>query len=146
MKFLFRMLVLNVSLICLISCRGTYSPPLPIPSNVAAFDKPALSYSGLYQLKIIPTTQGQIEGINFQILSAKSGDVLFDPRAFFRTRDMVVVLWDSKDRVWIYSGDVGTTIWENIDGEKEWKMKNYDSQTDIPPEYLKAIRPKIFSP
>ena len=56
--------------------------------------------------------------VSFQIFSS-DGQLRFEPRHPFAAWFAVVVGWDSQDRVWLRSGDIGVRMWAPEAGE--WK-------------------------
>jgi len=62
----------------------------------------------------------------------------------YRTRDALFFLWDKDDRVWVYSGDVGTFFWERIN-DNYWEKHVRSENKDVAvPDLLKKLRPKFF--
>lgn len=120
---------------------------IPPPHNVAEFHAPARSYSGEYQLEVVEHPKDREHAFTFQV-SNPSGVVLFrQDEVLFRRRDVNFFLWDEKDRVWAYSGDVGTSIWERDRiSPTIWLKTMYVQGAQIAPSYLVEQRPSYFSP
>lgn len=109
------------------------------PKEVATTDTPAVSPSGKYILMIIENQESNINFQSFQILNP-DGEVIFSSPDKFSIRHTTYFLWDQDDRVWVYSGDIGTFFWEN-DGVT-WR-KNIYVENDVPaPQFLKNMRPE----
>lgn len=90
------------------------------------------SPSGTYQLKLVETEQRR-DGkswryLSFQVLSS-DGDLRFEPRAPFAAWFAITIGWDSQDRVWLRSSDIGVRMWALESGI--WKP--YIWQQDGPP-------------
>lgn len=62
----------------------------------------------------------------------------------FRARDTFYALWDDElDRVWVYSGDLGTFFWDICN--KSMKVHSYtDSEGVNAPKTLKDLKPYLF--
>ena len=130
----------------LLGCKDE-SVRIPPPHNVAEFHAPARSYSGEYQLDVVEHPRDPEHAFTFQV-SDSSGVVIFrQDEVLFRRRDVNFFLWDEKDRVWAYSGDVGTSIWERDRVSPTiWLKTMYVQGTQIPPSYLVEHRPRYFGP
>ncbi|HYF61671.1 MAG TPA: hypothetical protein VD886_02590, partial [Herpetosiphonaceae bacterium] len=77
---------------------------------------------------------------SFQILDSAQA-VVFAAAEEFSLRDTTYFLWDAADRVWVYSGDVGTFFWERgADGA--WNKSVYATSSVPAPQFLKDTRPK----
>jgi hypothetical protein len=80
----------------------------------ASVRHPATSPSGRYRLVV----QAGGDAANgpyqrFEVYPARQpAEKLFAAPEHFRTRDRTYFVWDRADRVWVYSGDVGTFYWE----------------------------------
>lgn len=110
-------------------------------NEVATVEQPLLSRSGKYRLTVVQTEVAGQQMQYFQIVDA-GGDVLFACAERFSVRDMTYMLWDPQDRVWVYSGDVGTYFWEQTSDPTQWQIHTY-ATSDVPaPQYLKEKRPR----
>jgi hypothetical protein len=111
-----------------------------VPEEVAIPEKPALSPSGMYLLVVVAGQDGAVRFQSFQILDRK-GDTLYMSEEKFAIRHTTYFLWDEADRVWVYSGDVGTYFWEYNPITELWEQHTY-ADTSIPaPEFLKREVP-----
>ena len=73
----------------------------------------------------------------FQVNST-SGATLAAPAERFSQRHRTYFLWDAADRVWVYSGDVGTFYWES--GASGWQQHAWaDGKVPAPPELTKLV-------
>ncbi len=118
-------------------------------SVCATVGYPAISPSGKYELEIIAShiknDAGQFN--QFRIKNSSNKELLFSSDDKFYTRHMTYFLWDNDDRVWVYSGDVGTFYWTKIDETNWQKLTYYDDESigkkTIPaPDFLKKVRPE----
>lgn len=71
----------------------------------------------------------------------RAGDIVYRCDRLFSVFHTVLFTWDGRDRVWVYSGDVGTFIWE-LGGEGEWVYRERDGEPW--PEYLRRRVPKFL--
>lgn len=104
----------------------------------------AVSPSGKYRLVIVsgdgpdcgPFTQ-------FEVLSTGAGHrTLFTSPDRFQKRDRTYYLWDYQDRVWPYSGDIGTS-YAALDAKGRWQLHSLGSGAHPPlPAVLKAATPQ----
>lgn len=110
-------------------------------NEVATVEQPLLSPSGKYTLAVV---QSEVDGQpmqHFQILDGNNTAV-FACTERFSARDTIYMLWDSQDRVWVYSGDVGTYFWEPTQDPAVWRIQAYAS-SDVPaPQFLREKRPR----
>lgn len=113
--------------------------------GVASPGHPQLSPSGKYLLQIVEGFDGKVYYNEFEILSAASKEVLFKSNERFRTRDTLFFLWDNEDKVWVYSGDLGTFYWVRKD-DNLWGKNTYYKEGDVEaPEFLKKVRPQFHT-
>ncbi len=109
-----------------------------MPKEVATVEHPAFSPSGKYVLYVVANDKSKSIMLSFEIRS-KNGDPVFRSTEMFDDRHMTYFLWDDSDRVWVYSGDIGTFFWEQ-DGS-EWKKYIYVNSDVSAPSFLKEKRP-----
>jgi len=119
-----------------------------INKSLATPENPVKSPSGKYLLIIENGYDGVIHYNQFKIINIDSQNniisVEYKSDYKYRTRDTLYFLWDLYDRVWIYSGDIGTTYWEKSNNNL-W-LKHIYRVTDIPaPDLLKELRPKYHT-
>lgn len=111
------------------------------PEQVATQDKPAVSPSGDYVLAVVAVEQNGFEAQSFQIQNPDR-TVLYACPDQFPSRDLTYFLWDSEDRVWVYSGDLGTFFWERVGQPGQWEKSVY-AQSDVSaPPFLRQVRPR----
>ena len=138
-----RVVTFGLLLICivqLINCTQRENT-MSIPNEVAAPDRSSLSPSGSYILEIIEVLENRVPMQYFQI-SNKKTDLQYVSDHKFDIRHTTYFLWGTEDRVWVYSGDVGTYFWENDIGTGEWEQFVYAQSEVSAPEFLKTQRPK----
>lgn len=110
--------------------------------EVATSDAPAVSPSGKYRLAVRVESSDLGQAQTFEILDQASGTIVYEPAERFLMKDTTFFLWDAGDRVWVYSGDVGTYFWENQGEPDRWEKRVY-AQSDVPaPPFLKQVRPR----
>jgi hypothetical protein len=133
-----------ISLIYLISFFGCTNLFSDDNKYTATPDRPQISPSGKYLLQVVKGYDGQVHFNKFEIIEineTKDRKVVFNSKERFRTRDTLFFLWDNEDRVWVYSGDIGTFYWtRNQDGQ--WVKHVYAEGNIGAPEFLKKVRPK----
>jgi len=112
-------------------------------SDIALPGSPATSPSGAYRLIVIDDTDAEgypIQG--FRVEDANGRGVLA-PDERWSTRHRLYMLWGDEDSVWVYSSDVGTSIW--IRSDNTWRSIDYASHRDQrPPRFLIETLPKLF--
>jgi hypothetical protein len=112
-----------------------------MPAEVATLDKPAVSPSGKFILIVLTQNANGNDTQSFQILG-QDKTVLYISTEQFTARDTNFFLWDNQDRVWVYSGDLGTFFWENQDEAHTWKKYVYAENNVPAPAFLKEVRPR----
>ncbi len=110
--------------------------------EVATLDKPAVSPSGKFILALTTQKLNGNEVQSFQILDKKDNAVVYTAPDSFSARDTNFFLWDTEDRVWVYSGDLGTFFWENQGKPDSWKKYVYAESNVSAPQFLKDVRPR----
>lgn len=114
------------------------------PDEVASFGKPAVSPSGDYLLELTIPDPAQDSMVSFAIKN-RNNEVVFVPHMAFSNRSTTFFLWDdNEERVWVYSGDIGTFFWEISDDDKRWKHFSYAKEKVEAPQFLKDTRPSSF--
>ena len=108
--------------------------------HLATLEKPATSPSGLYELAVTIPDKNDKLMYSFQI-SDQSKKVIFTPELTFSIRSTTYWLWDENDRVWVYSGDIGTYFWEKNDNGT-WTKNSYRKSNVTAPKFLKETRPR----
>lgn len=112
----------------------------PAMGAFASPGNPRTSPSGKYVLVVFDTSDGTAPVWGFRV-EAASGGTLAAPPERLSQRHRTYLLWDAADRVWAYSGDVGTFYWErDADG---WRKHAWvDGGAAAPPE-LTALVPQL---
>lgn len=54
-------------------------------------------------------------------------------------------MWDKDDRVWVYSGDIGTFFLEQNPETKKWEQYSYSESNATAPDFLQKVKPTYFS-
>lgn len=114
-------------------------------------DQPQWSPSGRYRLEV-KTGQDAATYVQFQVIETtrqnpnvkvyKTIGKVLAPDDKFYTRHRTYIMWDDAiDRVWVYSGDVGTRFWDQLEDDR-WQQficQPPDASLEIadPPTYLK---------
>jgi len=116
-------------------------------SRIATPDNPVKSPSGELLLEVHEETPNGIRQWRFSISRLAGADrpvVVFISEEAFRARDQLFILWGDTDRVWVYSGDVGTFFWEmEMDGI--WERRSFADTRSIPvPPLLTQLKPGYF--
>jgi len=114
-----------------------------VPKGMASVSNPVTSPSGKYLLKINEVMVDGVKHNQFAVYKVSKGlpetTPVFASKDVFRTRDVLFFLWDSKDRVWVYSGDIGTFYWEYATGDI-WDKHSYADNKNIQvPSLLKSF-------
>ncbi|MEQ8468524.1 hypothetical protein [Coleofasciculus sp. E1-EBD-02] len=130
---------LSVLLIVLTSCQ---EKAMVLPAEVATVEKPAISPSEKYTLVIENHGTSDLPYREFKILDQEQ-NLVYTSSEQFDIRHTTYFLWGADDRVWVYSGDIGTFFWENEPDTKKWQQHVY-ARSDVPaPSYLKDQRPRL---
>lgn len=138
MRLAFVMMVILANFLA--SC-GQRDVEMEYPPEVALVGHPANSLSNLYVLRVIEV---EMEGglyQSFQIYGADS-ELLYEAEERFSAQSANFFLWDASDRVWVYSGDLGTFFWEYDDSSQQWTKFTYADSEAPAPDFLKSIRPR----
>lgn len=124
----------------LLGCRFTAD----LPPEVATQSKPAVSPSGNYTLVVLTGNDGGVDFQSFQILN-QDGELVYASQDRYATRHTTYFLWDQDDRVWVYSGDLGTFFWQRNPDTGDWEKYVY-ADNDVPaPEFLKDKYPNLHN-
>jgi hypothetical protein len=115
-------------------CKSAGSEPF------AHVSQPRLSPSKRYRLVIFEEHDGQAQVHGFRI-EDPSGQVLFSPPRRWATRHRVLFLWDEAERVWVYSSDVGTLLWQ-AQSDTQWQEQAYRESGLAPPPALRELLPR----
>ncbi len=119
-------------------------------ANLATQSRPLASPSGRYMLHVLPAAHPREPGVAYQSFQIRRKDApsseapVLSATDIFRARDTTYFLWDDADRVWVYSGDIGTFYWEQ-DAAGTWRKQSHPSGTAPVPPLLKQLRPKVFA-
>ncbi len=132
--------VLAIVVLLSASCIGrNTSRDSELPKEVAEVGHPASSPSGKYELHVIADKTKKPTELSFEV-KTKNGDVVFHSTDAFSDRHMTYFLWDEADRVWVYSGDLGTFFWEQ--NQNNWQKYAYVDEEVSAPKFLKEQRPR----
>ncbi len=112
-----------------------------MPKEVATLDQPATAPSGNYVLKVIKVDDDLPHLLTFQLLD-RNDKVIFEAIDRFDESHTTFFLWDNDDRVWVYSGDVGTFFWERNASTGIWQKYTYAQSDVAAPLFLKDVRPR----
>lgn len=119
----------------------------PLPKNVAEWGTAARSDFGDYTLEVVRHPRDPDNAFTFQVLDSDGAVIFKQDEILFRRRDVNYFLWDEQDRIWAYSGDVGTFIWERDRGTPSiWQRSSYALGAQVAPAYLVKQRPRYFGP
>ena len=101
-------------------------------------ENPAMSPSGEYTMTIENGFDDDVYNNRFVIYSSNDNTVpIFKCEKAYRTRDRLYFLWDEKDNIWVYSGDIGTTLWSK--DNNSW-TELYPAQDDKPDALIRCLR------
>jgi hypothetical protein len=111
-------------------------------SEEATPGAPRPSPSGRYVLMVIETADEAGHPMKTFQIKHPSGQELYAAAERWSTRHRLHFVWDREDRVWVYSSDVGTNIWERSD--TGWTRTEYAARPGVePPDFLKRyLRPR----
>jgi hypothetical protein len=117
-----------------------------VSQHQAIPSQPAVSPSGKYRLVIMEGNDGKKQFRTFEIMTnGVRTRVLYSSQEHFRTFDTTYFFWDAEDRVWVYSGDVGTFYWIRL-SDADWKKNHYQKQSFDAPPLLKKLKPDRYGP
>jgi hypothetical protein len=102
--------------------------------GVATINNPVISPSGKYQMKIVDESSPDVKKVKIVIYNIRNGEVestpIFSSNDLFRTRDTLFFIWGDDDKVWVYSGDVGTFFWTCV-SDNNWEKHIYAENKTI---------------
>lgn len=124
----------------LVSC-GERNTKMEYPQEVALVGQPANSPSSLYVLHVVEIKMEDGLYQSFQVYGADN-ELLYEPEEYFSVQSTNFFLWDDADRVWVYSGDLGTFFWEYDDVSRKWIKFTYADSEVSAPDFLKSVRPR----
>lgn len=110
---------------------------------VAKPDAPASSPSGKFQLSVLVDRSAGYQRFVIHSRNRTDGTPLFTCPDSFSIHHTTFFLWDQADRVWVYSGDVGTFFWEHA-ADGAWNRSTYADSNVAAPAFLKRERPQQF--
>lgn len=112
-------------------------------SDIALPGSPSTSPSGTYRLSVFDDADADGHPMQGFRIEDASGRVVLAPDERWSTRHRLYMLWGDDDSVWVYSSDVGTSIW--IRSGSAWQASDYASHRDQrPPRFLIDTVPKLF--
>ena len=98
--------------------------------NFATPDNPVESPSGEFKMIIEAGYNDNVYDNHFIIYQSNENDEpLFISDKNYRTRDRLYFLRDESDNIWVYSGDIGTTLW--LKDDNTW-IEQYPAPDDKP--------------
>lgn len=109
---------------------------------------PQISPSENYQLQVVKEFNGSENYYRFDIIKTRQDgldpEIVYRSKDTFRTRDTTYFTWDdTDDKVWVYSGDIGTFYWSKI-SDTAWEKHIYTEKIIPVPKIFKKLRPKFF--
>ncbi len=112
-----------------------------MPDTVATLEHAAPSPDGRHTLTLL---QPDAKTLSFCVTDAEGAEVLA-PADTWAGRHRTHFLWDDDGRVWVYSSDIGTYVWEESDDGSWSKITWYGSGLTAP-AFLQEQVPKRFAP
>ena len=103
--------------------------------SFATPDNPVSSPSGEFVMEIEPGFEGEVYINRFHVLT-EAGETVFVATRAYRTRDRLYFCWDDSDNIWVYSGDVGTSVW--VKDELVWTEEAPGTRA-MPPALREAL-------
>ena len=129
-----------------IGFRGKYANPVP-NNDTTLFATEGiwlLSPSGKYGLSVEKCMDGDVDSLKIIVCGYEHDDYIIKSEKLFRCRDTLLVLWDdTMDRVWAYSGDLGTFYWDIVNFELKISPYSPDNTAEVP-FALKTAKPRIY--
>lgn len=112
-------------------------------TDVATAGRPLPSPSGRHRVLVIDTTdEAGFPAQTFEIQTA-AGERVFAAETRWSTRHRLAFAWDAQDRLWVYSSDVGTDVWEDVGGR--WTQRAWVRGGGLqPPDVIRRLAPAIF--
>lgn len=109
---------------------------------LATPDHPVDSPGGTFRVTIKKIDASGVERLEVMVTDLKKGEsVVVEDQ--LRTRDSNFVLWDDRERLWIYSGDTGVTVWIYESGH--WESNDYSAGNLVLPNILAKLRPALIN-
>lgn len=132
-----------LALLLLISCteRGNETMPVDVATTETSLQSP----SGRYLLHVNEVDVGN-DTMQFFDIQLPDGSVVFTAAEQYSKRHRTFFVWDEADRVWVYSGDVGTYVWTNQGDPAQWSVQSYRESGLPAPQVLKDLRPGYYNP
>lgn len=111
--------------------------------RVAEIGMTAQSPSGKYFLKVLEAKDEGADCLRFAIYTDPNDNSVYSSPECYLSAHTTFFLWGKTDQVWVYSGDVGTSYWQQENGI--WIKKSIGQDKSLPvPDYLKRARPEFF--
>jgi hypothetical protein len=109
--------------------------------------QPRTSPSGRYRLVVVGGHSGQQHFRQFEVMTNRPmPTVLYCSKDQFRTGyETLLFAWDTQDRVWVYSGDVGCFYWTRVKDDL-WKKHAWVDEQISPPSLVKEQLKRIPRP
>lgn len=134
--------VLAASLLAGVAGCSRQEQPAPNGSG-ATVDSPFQSPSGSYTLQV-HEEPGDGAPNQFFTISDASGSVVYTAAERFSQRHRTYFVWGDNDTVWVYSGDVGTYVWQPTADPAVWTSQSYRESGLPAPQVLKDLRPNYY--
>lgn len=101
---------------------------------------PVVSASEKYTMVIETGFHDDVFDNHFVVYSSdENNHIIFTSERNYRTRDRLYFTWDEADNIWVYSGDIGTVLWQ-YDGVKWIECTpSSDDLEGLPDILLEAI-------
>ncbi len=110
-------------------------------------DHPVDSPRGKFRASMTPIDDPKVRRFEVAVTERATGTrIMLEDE--LRARDNNFVLWDDQDRLWIYSGDTGTTVWIDVKGKWESVPYTSDGKNEYLslPDLLAKLRPALIQP
>lgn len=142
MKILKWIYLVFIHLLLLISLIG-WSEQRDI--RLASPENPLNSPTGNYQLQVVEGFDGQVHFNRFAIAKNEphmEPIVVYSSHDTFRTRDRLYFFWDSAERVWVWSSDIGLFYWTKTTDDR-WDKHSYAEEPIDIPEVFRELEPNL---
>lgn len=114
----------------------------PASPAMATLARPAVSPSGTWVVALLSETAGDSTVFRVRV-SDTAGHTVLAPTDAWAARHRTLAGWDEGvDRVWVYSGDVGTQTWTA--NEAGWVSQPWAGSGLTAPSWLRERVPRVF--
>ncbi len=113
--------------------------------HVAQPDAPATSPDGRYVLSLLTGRDPTGAFLRVQVAEVGAGgaSAVFTSDELWYTRHRTVVGWGDLGGVWVYSGDVGVTVYTE-DPPGTWTGRTWKAGAPGAPDWLRDAAPMLF--